>query len=254
MFVDAKIPFLIAVLLLSTRFSMVFLMSPLFAMGRVPVKFRLILLISLSLLLVSLGAASDMPDAYTLGMLTQLMLAELVLGGMLAFGIFTAFAAFQFGGRVIDLQMGFGVAGLVDPSTNTQSPLIGTSLNLMGVIAFFLLDGHHLVLQGLALSVEAIPPGSTLVLPDGQAVLAQFGVMFSLGFALVAPVIITLLLIDVAMAVGARTMPQVNMFIMSFPVKIFVGLTVLAVSINYMGGMLERIYTSIFDFWSAVIG
>jgi flagellar biosynthetic protein FliR len=167
--------------------------------------------------------------------------------------MFSAFAAFQFGGRLVDLQMGFGVAGLIDPSTNTQSPLIGTVLNMMAVLTFFLLDGHHLVIKGLAISLEKIPPGVGIISINLDALVAQFSVIFVLGFAIVAPVIVTIFLMEIAMAVAARTMPQVNIFIMSFPLKIFVGLSVLAFSLNYMGSTLERIFTSIFDFWNLVL-
>ncbi|MEJ1366706.1 MAG: flagellar biosynthetic protein FliR [Candidatus Sedimenticola sp. (ex Thyasira tokunagai)] len=254
MLVDAKIATLLAIMLVTVRFSVVFLLSPLFSMGRLPVKFRLIFILALSFILVAANGAGDTIHVTTLGTMAEAVLFELLLGGLLSFGIFTAFAAFQLGGRIVDLQMGFGVAGLIDPSTNTQAPLIGTVLNLMGVLTFFLLDGHHLVLRGLVYSLEKVPPGIGLEGINIQALVAQFGVMFVLGFALVAPVIVTLVLLDIAMAIAARTMPQVNIFIISFPIKIFIGLSVLALSLGYMSPMLEKIYASIFDYWELILG
>lgn len=78
--------------------------------------------------------------------------------------------------------------------------------------------------------------------------------MFVYGLAVVAPVVAVLLMLDVGMAVAARTMPQVNMFIVGFPLKIFMGLLVLALSLNYMGPLLEKIYASIFLYWQRVYG
>ncbi|MCU7815198.1 MAG: flagellar biosynthetic protein FliR [Candidatus Thiodiazotropha sp. (ex Rostrolucina anterorostrata)] len=243
-----------AVLLVATRFSPLFLLTPLFAVARVPSQVRVLFVLALSLVLVTgLGLVPIDPPT-TIAGLIHAMVNELILGMILAFGLFTAFGAFLFGGRIIDFQMGFGVANLIDPVTQSQAPMLGTVLNLMAVMTFFMLDGHHLLIRGLVYSLEKIPPGSSLIELKPEAVIAQFGVMFVYGLAVVAPVVAVLLMIDVGMAVSARTMPQVNMFIVGFPLKIFMGLLILALSLNYMGPLLEKIYASIFIYWQRVIG
>ena len=254
MLLETEMTVVTAALLVATRISPLFLFTPLFAVARVPLRVRVLFILALSLLLVTgLGVLPVVAPANLSGLM-HAMINELILGMLLAFGLFTAFGAFLFGGRIIDFQMGFGVANLIDPATQTQAPLLGSVLNLMAVMTFFLLDGHHLLIRGLAYSLEKIPPGSSLRELEPQAIIAQFGVMFVYGLAVVAPVIAVLLMLDVGMAVAARTMPQVNMFIVGFPLKIFMGLLVLALSLNYMGPLLERIYASIFFYWQRVIG
>jgi flagellar biosynthesis protein FliR len=254
MLFDTDMRVITTVLLVATRISPLFLMTPLFAVTRVPGRVRMLLVLALSVLLVG-GQDLILVDPPTsLSGLLSIMVSELMLGATLAFGLFTAFGAFLFGGRILDFQMGFGVASLIDPATHTQAPLLGTVLNLMAVMTFFLLDGHHLLIRGLVYSLEKIPLGTSLRELDPQVVIAQFGVMFVYGMAVVAPVVMTLLLLDVGMAVAARTMPQVNMFIVGFPLKIFMGLMVLALSLNYMGPLLEKIYASVFLYWQQVIG
>jgi flagellar biosynthetic protein FliR len=154
----------------------------------------------------------------------------------------------------MDLQMGFGVASLIDPATRTQSPLLGTLLNLVALAVFFAVDGHHLVIRGLAYSLVQLPPGSSLAALEPAAVVAQFGAMFVFAVALAAPVIFVLLLVDVALAVMARTMPQMNVFIVSLPLKIMVGLLVLVMSMQYMGPVMERVFEGMFDYWQRVLG
>ncbi|MDY7038336.1 MAG: glycosyltransferase, partial [Thermodesulfobacteriota bacterium] len=122
-------------------------------------------------------------ESLSMGDLVQLAAWELVVGGLLAFGVFAAFAAFQFGGRVLDFQMGYGVANLIDPVTQAATPLIGTVLQLMAVITFYMLDGHHMIIRGLAFSLEQVPLGAPLQQLPMSAVVAQFGVMFSYGLA-----------------------------------------------------------------------
>jgi flagellar biosynthetic protein FliR len=254
MLLEADMTVITAALLVATRFSPLFLLTPLFAITRVPARVRVIFILALSALCTVVTGVVPIDSPTTLSGLILAMINELVLGMILAFGLFTAFGAFMFGGRVIDFQMGFGVANLIDPATQSQAPLLGTVLNLMAVMTFFLLDGHHLLIRGLVYSLQKIPPGSSLVELEPQAVIAQFGVMFVHGLAVVAPVVAVLLMLDVGMAVAARTMPQVNMFIVGFPLKIFMGLLVLALSLNYMGPLLEKIYASIFFYWQRVIG
>jgi flagellar biosynthesis protein FliR len=245
--------YITSVLLVTIRLAALLLLTPLFAAAQVPNRVRVLLLIALALVLVSSMKVAPVEVPANVAGLVQSALQEALLGSLLAFGLFTAFGAFLFGGRILDFQMGFGVANLIDPVTNTQSPLIGSVLNLMAVVTFFLLNGHHLMLRGLAFSLEKIPPGSALLKMDILAITAQFGLMFVFGVTLMAPAIITLLLLDVGMAFMARTMPQVNIFIVGLPLKIFVGLSVLALSLNYFSPLLNRVFESIFRYWQAII-
>lgn len=254
MLLETDMTVITATLLVATRFSPLFLLSPLFAITRVPTRVRVLFVLALSLMIVAGLNLTPVEPPVTLGGLMHAIVNELVLGMTLVFGLFAAFGAFLFGGRIIDFQMGFGVANLIDPVTQTQAPMLGTVLNLMAVITFFLLDGHHLLIRGLVYSLQKIPPGSSMQEINVQAIIAQFGVMFVYGLAIVAPVIAVLLMLDVGMAVAARTMPQVNMFIVGFPLKIFMGLLVLALSLNYMGPLLEKIYASIFLYWQRIYG
>lgn len=251
---DADMRFVTTTLLVATRLAAVFLLTPLFAVAQVPGRVRLFFVLALAVVMVSgLGIAPvQVPE--TTGQLLRQIGNELFLGLLLAFGLFAAFGAFLFGGRILDFQMGFGVANLIDPATSAQAPLLGTALNLMAVMTFFLLDGHHMIVRGLAWSLQRVPPGGALrdLAPD--AVIAQFGVMFVYGLAVVAPAVLTLLLLDIGMAVAARTMPQVNMFIVGFPLKIFMGLLMLALSLNYMGPLLERVFGSLFVYWQRIVG
>lgn len=173
---------------------------------------------------------------------------ELAIGAAMAFGVFAAFAAFSLGGRILDFQMGFGVASLIDPSTNSQAPMLGTFLSMLAVIVFFLVDGHHLMLKGIAYTLHHYPPGTTPKF-DIHIIVNQFGHMFTYGVMLAAPVIFIILLIDISMGIAARTMPQVNMFIVMLPLKIAVGLLVLMLSLKFLLPLMKKVYISIFSYW-----
>jgi len=252
MTVEVGISWLTAVILLSVRFGVVLYLAPVISAAKIPKQIIVLWLVALS---VGLLAVTNPPlmEFSSLAGLIRSMLAELVLGSLLAFGVLAAFAAFLLGGRIVDFQMGFGVAGLIDPATNTQSPLMGTILHLIAIMVFYTLDGHHFLLRGLAFSVEKIPPGMWMGELPISLVVAHFGAMFSFAIAIVAPVIFSILLLDVGLAVMARTMPQMNVFIVSLPLKIFTGLSVMALSMHMMAPLMERIFETIFIYWTNVI-
>ena len=253
MLVEVEMGFVMAIVLMFIRVSALFLLTPLFATAQVPINVRTVFLLGLSAVLVFSLQIQPVDVPQTLSDLLIAALHELFIGALLAFGLFTAFAAFLFGGRILDFQMGFGVANLINPATNTQGPLLGTVLNLMAVATFFLLNGHHMMIRGLAYSLEHAPIGRGIANFQIDTVIAQFGLMFVYGLMLVAPAVFILLLLDVGLAISARTMPQVNIFIVGLPLKIFVGLVVLALSLNYLSPLLNRIFASIFHYWERVL-
>ncbi|MCH2172756.1 flagellar biosynthetic protein FliR [Myxococcota bacterium] len=252
--ITADAQFWVVVLLVSIRVGAVMLFTPVFAMTRVPIRIQVMMTLGLAFMLTLGMNLESIPADLSLAWLFRSAALEILTGGLLAFGVAATFGAFLLGGRVLDFQLGFGVANLIDPATRAAAPLLGTLLNLAAVTTFFLVDGHHLLVRGLAYSLSRIPPGQGLADFDVGLVVAQFGAMFTFGIAVVAAPIFTLLLIDTAMAVAGRTMPQVNMFILGIPIKVLVGLSVLAITLTQAGPLYERIYTSIFTYWDAVIG
>jgi flagellar biosynthetic protein FliR len=101
--------------------------------------------------------------------------------------------------------------------------------------------------------VEKIPPGAWLGDFDLAVVIAHFGAMFSFAIAIVAPVIFSILLLDVGLAVMARTMPQMNVFIVSLPLKILTGLSVAALSMHTFTPLMEKIFEAMFVFWQNIL-
>jgi flagellar biosynthesis protein FliR len=253
MALSVDLAWILTVMLVAIRFAVVMLMSPVFSLIGLPAKVRVVIVLAVSATLVSGLPAMPAGNFAQPGAFALAALNELVLGGLLAFTLLAGFAAFQFAGRILDIQLGFGVVGLIDPSTRTQAPLLGTVLNMTAVLTFFLIGGHRLLLRGLAFSLERIPPGARLNALPLDTVVQQFGGMFLAAALLAAPVMAVVLFVDVAMAMMARTMPQMNIFIVGLPLKILVGLLVLAISLGFLGPELSRIFESIFAGWQRLI-
>jgi flagellar biosynthetic protein FliR len=244
----------IGALLFSIRVAMVLFMTPILGGQGLPAQIRVLsaLGISLCLYLALQGQLPPLPAK--LYDLSLAMLSELLWGALLAFGVSSAFSAFLVGGRLLDLQMGFGVATLFDPASRAQTPMIGLMLQMTGIAAFLAVDGHHMLLRALAMSFQSAPPGSNPLHVSPQVVLTQFGLMFSLGMVLVGAAVVCVFLVDVGMSVAARVLPQANVFLLSIPVKVFAGLGMLAISAPFMAPVLKRIYASILRYWNALLG
>ena len=174
------------------------------------------------------------------------IISEIIIGALIATTVMVGFAAFSFAGRLLDLQIGFGVATLLDFNSKAPTPLIGTALSMMAVMMFYLIDGHHMLLRGVAYSFEKFPLAAGWRELDIGYLISFAGSIFSFGFILVAPIVLILFLIDVGLAIMSRTMPQMNIFVIAISIKVFVGIVLLALCVRYMGGIALKIFNSIF--------
>lgn len=255
MTVTLDMRWLSGVFLVWLRVAPLFVLAPVLGMSFVPVRVRVLLGLALAAMLAT--AVRPMVDTKVLVMpfaFGAAALRELVVGAAMAFGVLAAFATFQFAGRVLDLQSGFGIATLIDPATRGQAPLLGSLLHLVAIAVFFAADGHHMLIRGLAWSLAQFPPGRPIAALDLGAVVSQFGMVFGYGLVLVAPAVGALFLLDAAFAMLGRTMPQMNVFIVSMPIKAVVGLGTLALSARYLLPAMHRVFDSIPAYWSRLLG
>jgi flagellar biosynthesis protein FliR len=253
MTLDINAAWITAVLLCSLRLSALLMVTPILQALGLPVRVRILLILSLSLALVSGMHLSLAHPPADLGALIGAGINEVLVGALMAYGIFAAFAAFSFAGNALDLQIGFNIANIFDPITHSQSPLLASLLGMLAVALFFTMDAHHALLRGFAWSLERIPLGGPAPRPDPALLVKQFGTVFTLGLTLAAPVLFCLFLVELAMAVLSRNLQQMNVFVLSAPLKIAIGLVVMATMAGHIGTVSERIFASVFTFWEEVL-
>ena len=242
-----------AVFLVSLRIGVVFMMSPVFTGLNGLVTVRVLLSLMLSCVMVSGLHLQPALSSLQLGPVLAAAVMELAVGATLAFGVMAAFGAFSVAGKLLDIQSGFGIGSVYDPVTRAGAPLFATMLNMVAVVVFFGMDAHHALLRGLAYSLRQVAPGTGFTALDADAVVRQFGLMFSLGVALIVPVMLCLLLVEVGLAVISRVLPQMNVFIVLVPVKLFAGVAIFALTVTVLGPSMGRVYATIFTFWEQVL-
>lgn len=175
-----------------------------------------------------------------------LVIKETLVGLALGFVASLIFQAVVTAGQLMDLESGFAFANLLDPQTGTETTLLGEYLNVLALLLFLELNGHHQLLQALLQSFALIPLGTAAFTePLVASVVRIFGGVFALAFRIAAPLIIVLLVSDVTLALLARTVPQLNVFILGFPLKAGLGILVLSLVLPFLGVVLGEAFDRI---------
>ena len=214
---------------------------PVFSGGQSPVKVRAGVAFMVAVLIFP-AVKSFVPQTSLEPIpLMLLMVKETLFGVILGFIARLILIAIQFGGTVIGYQMGFAQANILDPTSEQQVPLMAQFLNVMGILVFLAVDGHHVFLRALVRSYEVLPPGKLDF--SGQTipyVMELTGGMFVLGLKLVAPIMVVLVLSMFALGIMSRLMPQLNVLMLSFPIKIAMGLFLIGVGMNVIVSILGQ--------------
>ncbi len=234
----ADLPVLVLVLF---RVTGVALVAPVLGSSAAPAMTRVLLSVFLALVFFPIvrGAAPLGPEP-SLASLGLAAAAELGVGLLIGFAAFLLFAAVQLGGHLIDQELGILQSNLLDPFADAPVSVIGQFKLLLATAVYLLLNGHHLLISAVGDSFRAVPlagarPAGVLgPVADGMAL-----DLFRTAVQIAAPALVTLFLVTIALAFMARAVPEMNLFTFSFPVRLGVGLLVVAVGVGLFRTVFE---------------
>ena len=230
---EAIIPKFSVYLLIFVRIASFFITMPIFSYRTIPAQHR----IGISALLAWIMYYTVSSPGFEIdGLFLLLVLKEAMVGLIIGFFAYMLFSAVQTAGGFIDFQMGFSMANVIDPQTGAQSPLMGQYLYTFALLFLLAMDGHHLLLNGIFYSYQLIPL-TTEFLPFGDEQILTlmihfFTQSFVIAFQMSIPIVGSLFLVDIALGIVARTVPQMNIFVIGFPIKIIVSLILLVVTMS----------------------
>lgn len=219
---------------------------PVFSGEQTPVMVRTALAVMVSLVVFPVVSPLIPMTSFNPVNLAVVVGSESLLGilvGLIARLIFTAA---EFGGTVIGYQMGFAAANVFDPQNQRQVALISQLQNVFAILVFLALDIHHIFLQAIVYSYRSVPPGGMDL--SGEAVpylMTLVSAMFVLAVKLSAPVLAILLLSSFVLGILSRVFPQLNVFMLSFPVNIGLSLMVMGLTLNLLVTMLGREFNAL---------
>jgi flagellar biosynthetic protein FliR len=168
-------------------------------------------------------------------------MGEMAIGLTIGLAVRLFFSALELAGELIGVQMGFGVVQILDPATLHQTSVMAQFFTMLASLVFLSLNAHMLIVAAIVSSYEAIPAfGASLPSSLGEEVLRLSQEMFTVALKLSAPVLVTILVINILLAILGRAVSQINVFVLSFPVTIAAGLAVISMAMSFTVGLMSR--------------
>ena len=226
-------------ILVLARVTPLFVVAPLFSSRQVPARVRTIVACALAIGLTPLAMRGQHVPNDLLA-LVGMVLKELLVGLAFALTIALLFAAVSSAGALLDMLVGFSFGSIVDPLTGNQSAVLTQLYGLVALAVFVAIDGDGWVVGGLARTFDLVPLTAAPDVPRMAAeVVASFTTIFASALEVAAPVLLAVVITDVAFGVVTRVVPQLNVFAVGFPVKVVVGLLVVGASLPFVSGWIS---------------
>jgi flagellar biosynthetic protein FliR len=228
-------------LLVFIRTSAMLFVFPVFSAQQIPIMVRIGLAGIISFVLYrALPLTAPLPD---LGSLAGAVVSQVVLGLVVGFVAYLVFMGIQFAGEILDIQIGFAVANIISPQTQQQVTVLGEFELTLATLVFLISNSHLLMLQGIGGSFNLVPlPYITLDPGVAGNAIVFLEQAFLIVFQIAAPAAVSLFIVNVALGLMARVAPQMNVFVVGFPLQIGVGLFMLAVSVPLLVGVAPSLF------------
>ncbi|MEI7817863.1 MAG: flagellar biosynthetic protein FliR [Desulfuromonadales bacterium] len=227
-------------MLVLSRVAGIFAALPVFGGRRMPLRVKAITVIMITLVCfptLSVAIPQVPTDAFSLAMLA---LTEVMVGLTLAYITQIVFAAVEFSGQIISMQMGLTISSIIDPSQGTQSQTMSVLQTLFATLMFLTLNIHHVFIRAIMDSFKVIPLGGWHL--NGELMnffVTRTADIFIIGIRLAAPVMVALLLTTVALGIMARAFPQMNIFMISMPLNVGLGLVIMGMTLTIFFHVLQ---------------
>ena len=218
--------YIVGFMLLFFRIAALFLAVPIFSHKNIPMNIKA----SMAFLFTIVFYPSMPPLAIPINMPSIILaiLSEFMLGLVVGIMLQLAYNVITFAGGIISFMMGFSMASAIDPQTGVSMPIISQFLSLMGLMVLLTLNLHHWVLLFINTSIQKVPLGGFIMSENiFHYVINAASNMFVVGFMIAFPIIALSWLADVIFGMLMKTMPQFNLLVIGFPIKIMVAFVVL---------------------------
>ncbi|HET6895515.1 MAG TPA: flagellar biosynthetic protein FliR [Candidatus Baltobacteraceae bacterium] len=229
-------------LLVFVRTSTMLFVFPIFSASQIPLMVRIGLAGFISFVLYrALPLTAPIGD---LGALVAAVVSQVVIGLIVGFVAYLVFMGVQFAGEIIDIQIGFAVANIISPQTQQQVTVIGELELTLASLVFLISNSHLLMLKGIGGSFNLVPlPYVNLDPGVAGNVVIFLEQAFLVVFQIAAPAAVCLFIVNIALGLMARVAPQMNVFVVGFPLQIGVGLLMLAVSVPLLAAVAPNLFT-----------
>jgi len=224
-----------------TRISAFFMVVPVFSWKTIPLRAKVAMTLPIAIFFATIKPSGLNSDG--VGVLEAILLInnEAIYGLALGLIVVLVFSAVKFSGRIIERQMGLAMANILDPLTGERAQPLGMFMEMIFIILFFSANGHHLFLLIISRSYEAFPAGSIPTIPVLAGGIIKAGsTLLIAGLRLSAPILAAFLVLMVVLAVLARIAPEMNILFISLPLRVGLGLLMVAIFLPLINGFVAE--------------
>ena len=241
-------------LIVVVRVAAIIMSIPVFGSSNIPILIKAGLALAVSFVILPLVSVPLDAFAGNVPTLALGLAAEVMLGVAISLFVRTLFAGIQLAGQLAGYQMGLAIANVLDPDSSAQIPLLSQMYQIFAMLIFVTVNAHYWFLGALVDSFRIVPPfgfhlNGTLI----EQLVGLGGDIFVIGLKVGAPVITILLLTSVSFGLIARTVPQMNVFIVAIPLKIGVGFLFIVFSLPYMAALFQKIFGDLGESLAALL-
>lgn len=233
-----------AFILVLLRVSAIIVTIPVISDQTVPFRIKAALSILVTLIVFPL-VLSKIPEAPRMHAIVFMyrMAGEVLIGVIIGFVARLVFTGIQLAGNVIGFQMGFAIANVLDPLTSEQVDIIAEFQYLMAMLVFLVVDAHHIFFSAIVQSYAIVNPLSFHFSGQLMQLIFDFSKnMFVVAVKIAAPLMAVMLFTNVVLGMVARTVPQINVFIVGFPLQISMGLVFIGITAPLFVKMAQGLY------------
>ncbi len=228
------------------RIAALLMAAPIFSIRQIPVRFRMLLAVLITLLVHPVLPSSPQVPVFSS---EAFLIAgqQVLIGATLGFLLQMAFQALIFGGQVMAYSMGLGFANMMDPANGVQVPVVAQFWLILAMLTFLMINGHLVLIAAVVETFSVMP-----VAVDGIGQAGLWGLlswasrMFAAGLVMALPVITSLLLINIGLGVVSRAAPQLNIFAIGFPITLLMGFVLIWVTLpqvmSSFGGLVSETF------------
>ncbi len=226
------------------RCSTIVMIIPVFGTASIPALIRVALGFFISIAVV--GTVHPLRAPLDLDGLAVGLLCQVVIGVLFGFVTQMVFMGVQFAGEILDIQIGFAVANILNPTTQQQVTIVGELQLALATLLFLITNAHLLYFAGVGGSFNLLPlPWVSISQGTQDSIILFFTQALFLIFKTAAPAAVTLFLVNVMLAFLARVAPQMNIFVIGFPMQISVGLVMLIICMPLLGYALPELFSQV---------
>ena len=244
---------IIIFMMIFTRLTGMITTAPFFSTFEMPLQIRIWFCALVSFILypiLSAKAGFILPN--TMPEFAILLTIEFAIGFLIGFVANLLFVGAQMVGEIISIQMGLSMASVLDPATGEATPVIGNFYNYLVAIVFLVSGAYQYLFGAVYKSFFALPVGlENIVTPAmAQGILTMSAQVFKIAFGLAMPIFSVLLVCDILLGMMSKVMPQMNIFMVSLPFKICLGLVLI---LFFLHGSMSYLYDVTMQYMEAIL-